>query len=145
MSLHNDMMGAFFIYYKYMKGHDYRKTARDERHLKNIRKAIQDQCKGHISLDLVLATWKAFLLRIRKPWIIENLSLANIDSQFNQLWAEAIRGKYPNHYDPQLMRKLQGQEAVNYTKHLKKLGWTKIYSGTGGTTWQRPKLNNLKS
>lgn len=46
--------------------------------------------------------------------------------------------KFPNYYDRNLDRTLQGNEVMKYHQHLTSLGWTKNRA-PGGTTWTAPK------
>jgi len=47
----------------------------------------------------------------------------------------------PNYYSQKFEKTLHGDEITEYHKHLKSLGWVSHYSGTAGTTWNKPKTN----
>jgi len=47
--------------------------------------------------------------------------------------------KYKDYYDAFFMKNLPPQEQVEYTKHLKKLGWESTYSPNAGQIWKLKK------
>lgn len=66
-------------------------------------------------------------------------SIENLSKFYNQLRAEFAgayaKAKFPGYYDAVLEKKLQGQELVEYHKHLRTKGWKCNYSPGGGVTW----------
>lgn len=151
MSLHQELFSVWNNFYTYRKGCKYRWSIRDERHLKNIRVAIEDQiinvCKAsdvQQKDDLILSTFRAFLGNIKDSWILSNLELRLIDTKFNSLWANLNR-KFPNYYDKDYEKQLEkdsGMDAViKYHKHLKSIGWILMNKNMGPPRWFKPQLN----
>ena len=61
---------------------------------------------------MVLTVWYRLLDSIDDDWILDNMSLAIIDSQINRLWINARDGKkkrFPNVYNKEFERKLTPQ------------------------------------
>ena len=150
MTLHQELYDIWHSFYLSRKGYKYRWTARDERHLKNIRLAIEDQiiniCKPEQvqrKEELIAATFKALLKNIADPWILSNLETGVIDMKFNQIWSK-LNQRFPDYYDKDFEKHLErenGTDAViKYHRHLISKGWVKLY-GMGGQRWIKPEYN----
>ena len=91
-------------------------------------------------LELNSVTLENYLGQISDPWYLENASIPLFNSHFNQLMNKAANQesqRFPNHYDTKFERELKGQEIIDYHKHLKKLGYEKLYSPGAGTAWRK--------
>jgi hypothetical protein len=134
MSIHKQFAKIWFAYYNAKTGLRYRMTPRDEKHLRNIRKALLFQFqRPPMDADLI-SLWSKFLMKIENKFILERLSLSMIDSMMNQLLQEYMKEKYPDFYSADFEKKLQGTELARYYQHLVKKGWHRIFN-MGGYKW----------
>ena len=138
MGIHREFCAVWFKYYQAQKGHNYRMTGREEAHLRNIRKALIDQLDMPPMDSALILMWNTFLLKIKNPFVLQNLNLGVIDAMFNNLWADHIAGKFPDYYDANFAKKLDPEQTMNYQKHLRSKGWKVEYHPTVGTTYKRP-------
>jgi hypothetical protein len=130
-------MGIWLRYYKAKTGLKYRITYRSEKHLRNIRKSLIEQCDTPPMDGELLVMFGNFLLKIKSDWILENLDLSIIDSMFNRIWREQHKAEFPDYYSADFEKKLAGNEIMKYYQHLNKLGWKRIMN-MGGYKWVKP-------
>lgn len=83
-----------------------------------------------------------FLIKLKKQNVKEK-SLEDFQSHFANWFDLEKKQKvpdsenFPNKYDFNFEKKLQGNDLMKYHGHLKKLGWIKS-SGPGGSVWNPP-------
>ena len=91
-SLHSKARAVFESHYKTALSTDYYWTGVDAGSMKNLLNALKFQRKQkglENSDDEVISALKVFLGSITDKWILEHYSLANINSKFNELIAQA--------------------------------------------------------
>ena len=144
MNIHQQFCKVWFDFYRANKGIKYRMTARDENHLKNIRRALIDQLEEPPLFDGALVLmFNTFLLKIKNQFVLDRLTLSVVDSMFNQLWQEQHASRFPNTYIADFEKKLEPQDVINYQKHLRKLGWTIEPHPIVGTTYKPPTIGTI--
>jgi uncharacterized protein YdaU (DUF1376 family) len=72
---------------------------------------------------------------MEKTWDLSRRLKRWTNSSFNK----SKEKKFKDHYDAYFMKNLPPQEQVEYTKHLKKLGWVSTYSPNAGQIWKLKK------
>lgn len=100
---------AWFQFYRHKTGQEYVFGAIDGRHIKQLlaKVKIKVQQKGMGPSDEnVLNSFKGFLSSINDKWILENLEIKNVNSNFNSLYVKACKNNpFTNRIDDIINRK----------------------------------------
>lgn len=72
---------------------------------------------------------------LERTWDLKRRLTRWTNSEFNK----SKEKKYKDHYDAFYMKNLAPQEQIEYTKHLKSLGWESTYSPNAGQVWKLKK------
>lgn len=104
-SVHSEIKESFESFYKEKKGEEYYWTAKDATKVKPLLKKLEFKIKKKHGDDRNLTdqdyveAFNYFLSKISDNWILENLSMAIIDSKFNEIIT--ANGKQSNNSRPQ--------------------------------------------
>ena len=85
---------TWFDFYRLKTGQEYYFSGIDGKHMKQLLKKVEVKVKQKSmepTEENILNSFKGFLHAISDKWILENLELKNVNSNFNSLYAKAVR------------------------------------------------------
>lgn len=115
----NEKLALFCRVYEKHKGIKYKVSAADSGKIKQIN-PTEEQLHAYFRSENFLFKGKQSIANLVKYW-----------NEFRADQAGQGASKFPNDWQPELIKKLSPQETVQYYKHLRDLGLQPIKSGTG--------------
>lgn len=115
----NEKLALFCRVYEKHKGIKYKVSAADSGKIKQIN-PTEEQLHAYFRSENFLFKGKQSIANLVKYW-----------NEFRADQAGQGASKFPDEWNPDLIKKLSPQETVNYYKHLRSIGLTAIKSGTG--------------
>lgn len=115
----NEKLALFCRVYEKHKGIKYKVSAADSGKIKQIDPS-EELLHFYFRSENFLFKGKQSISNLVKYW-----------NEFRADQAGQGASKFPDEWNPDLIKKLSPQETVNYYKHLRSLGLTAIKSGTG--------------
>lgn len=100
-SLNATARKVFEEHFRNTFGEEYYWTAKDAGNMSQLLRKLtfsREQKQMPVDDDSVLYALQVFLLSVKDNWLLENLSVANLNSKYNEIVAQAKNGNSRNHY-----------------------------------------------
>ena len=79
-----------------------------------------------------------FLNKVTGLWYQDKLTVPILNSQYNQIMLQAqTKQAFPDRYDRKFEDTLENDQLSKYWQHLRKIGFSKVYSTGGGSKWAK--------